>query len=162
MSTWAKTLKRAPQMGLFFKFIVICNVFASVVHKRPFFLFFSTFLVGFVCTTCRGWRTHCLQWGDATVHAKDTSRELSLWPSLWKLLSTGVAHFSSHAATADLTAVCLLCDLDSFCVWTLHGNAWPPPTWSFCEASLFQLSSIREHHQCSKMSELEWRPICDW
>ena len=36
---------------MFFKFTVICSLFASVVHKRLFFSFFSTFLVGSVCTT---------------------------------------------------------------------------------------------------------------
>ena len=161
MWTCAKKLKRAPQMAhvlqihCYLQSICICG------PQAPFFPFFSTFLVGSVCTTCRGWRRHGLQWGDATVHAQDTSRELSLWPSLRKLLSTGVAHFSWHGATADPTAVSPLCDLDFFCVWTLHGNAWPPPlTYMIFWCAWLWLLLLCDHVSVGSKAEERTQATC--
>ena len=113
------------QIDCFFQCICICV--PNCLHWQ---FFFSTFHLGGACTTFRGWWTRVLHWGDATVHARGISRELALWSSLWKSLSTVSAHFSFHGATAYPTAACPRCELDLFCAWTLHGSVWPQPIWN--------------------------------
>ena len=159
--TCAKTWKRALKMRTFIR---IHCVFPCICRPRlkslEFQIFFSTFHAVCLCRAYPGSWRRGPHWGDATVHAIGISRDLSLWSSLWKSLSIVSAHFSLHGATAYPTAACPLCELEVFSAWTLHASVWPQPIWNFCEASLFQLSSIREHHRCSNMSEHESRTIC--